>query len=104
MLYRCRTADDFRQFLGNGGLAGLVVDQRKFVDDGTGVVGYKVFRDGNPIPVGITTATVFVDSGLVANSLYTYTVSAYDAASPSNESQASDPPASTTTQAALPRG
>lgn len=74
------------------------------IDDGTGVVGYKVFRDGNPIPVGTTTATVFVDSGLVANSLYTYTVSAYDAASPSNESQASDPPASTTTQAALPPG
>jgi hypothetical protein len=70
-------------------------------DDGTGVVGYKVFRDGNPIPVGTTTTTVFIDTGLVANSRYTYTVSAYDAASPSNESQESDP-ASTTTQAALP--
>jgi hypothetical protein len=65
-------------------------------DDGTGVVGYKVFRDGNPIPVGTTTTTVFMDSGLVANSLYTYMVSAYDAASPSNESQQSDPASAST--------
>jgi len=60
-------------------------------DTGTGVVGYKVFRDGNPVPVGTTTTTVFIDSGLVANSLYSYTVSAFDGASPANESQQSDP-------------
>jgi hypothetical protein len=70
-------------------------------DSGTGVAGYKVFRDGNPIPVGTTSTTAFVDSGLISNTLYTYTVSAYDAASPANESEQSGS-ASATTQAAPP--
>jgi lysophospholipase L1-like esterase len=70
-------------------------------DSGTGVVGYRVYRDGSPTPVGTTTANVFVDSGLDANSQYTYSVSAYDGAFPSNESLQSDP-ISANAQAAPP--
>src|SRR5258706_14116512 len=37
-------ADDFRKFLGDGGLAGLVVDQREAVDHGRGVVARRLHR------------------------------------------------------------
>jgi chitodextrinase len=46
--------------------------------DDTGVVSYRVLRNGSV--VGIPTNRVFNDSGLAANTSYTYTVSAIDAA------------------------
>src|SRR5262249_41125923 len=46
--------------------------------DNVGVAGYRVFRNG--VQVGTATATNFVNSGLAPNTLYSYTVSAYDAA------------------------
>ena len=49
---------------------------------GTGVGGYKVFRNG--IQVGVTRSPSFVDKGLAAETTYAYTVSAYDKASPTN--------------------
>ncbi len=49
---------------------------------GTGVGGYKVFRNG--IQVGVTRSPSFVDSGLTAGTTYAYTVSAYDKALPTN--------------------
>lgn len=49
---------------------------------GTGVGGYKVFRNG--IQVGVTRSPSFIDTGLTASTSYAYTVSAYDKASPTN--------------------
>ena len=45
---------------------------------GSGLVGYRVYRDG--IEVGTTTVASYSDSGLVADTQYSYTVEAYDGA------------------------
>lgn len=42
----------------------------------TGVVGYKIYRDG--VEIGGTTATTYKDLGLISNKTYTYTVRAFD--------------------------
>jgi hypothetical protein len=52
--------------------------------DDTGVVGYVVQRDG--VTVGLTTGPAFVDSGLLPDTVYGYTVFAYDGSG--NESTA----------------
>jgi hypothetical protein len=44
-------------------------------------ITYRVYRDGDPTPVGETTATTFSDTGLAAGLTHTYTVDAVDAAS-----------------------
>ena len=46
--------------------------------DDTGVAGYKIYR--NSTLVGTSATTSYTDSGLTANTQYTYAVSAYDAA------------------------
>jgi len=46
--------------------------------DDVGVAGYKIFRNGTEI--GTRNTTLYSDTGLVANTGYTYTVSSYDAA------------------------
>ncbi len=46
--------------------------------DNVGVKEYQVFRDGNPI--GTVPGTTFIDKNLNANTKYTYTVQAMDAA------------------------
>jgi lysophospholipase L1-like esterase len=50
----------------------------------TGVAGYKVFRDG--ILAGTTSTTGWTDHGLTPNTSYVYKVSAFDKATPTNES------------------
>jgi YVTN family beta-propeller protein len=60
--------------------------------DDVGVTGYRVFRDG--VEVGTATGTTYADSGLTAETTYSYTVSAYDAAG--NESAQSDAANATT--------
>jgi len=45
--------------------------------DNVGIAGYKVFRGG--VLVGNSTTTSYTDTGLAANTQYSYTVSAYDA-------------------------
>jgi uncharacterized lipoprotein YddW (UPF0748 family) len=45
--------------------------------DNVGVAGYKVYRNGALVGTALTNS--FVDSGLVANTAYSYTVSAFDA-------------------------
>ena len=52
--------------------------------DNVAVAGYRVFQNGTA--VATTATTSYADSGLAANTLYTYTVSAYDGATPPNES------------------
>lgn len=53
--------------------------------DNVGVTGYKILRNGTQ--VGTATSTTFSDTGLVPQTSYSYTVSAYDAAN--NQSTAS---------------
>ena len=55
--------------------------------DNSGVVGYKVYRDGGNQFIADVKTTYFKDAGLLPNTTYTYTVTAYDAND--NESQKS---------------
>jgi len=61
--------------------------------DNAGVAGYNVFRNGGQ--VGTSTSTNYTDTGLAAETTYSYTISAYDYAS--NNSAQSSPPATATT-------
>src|SRR5262249_31120639 len=55
-------------------------------------ITYRIYRDGDPTPIGQTTATQFQDTGLPPASSHTYTVDAVDAAgNPSAMSGTSDP-------------
>ncbi len=49
-------------------------------DTGTGVAGYNIYRDGNLTPIATVTGTTYSDTGLAAETLYSYQVSAVDAA------------------------
>jgi len=70
-------------------------------DVGGGLVaGYRVYRDGAPV-VSVTSGTSYSDTGRAASTTYSYTVLAYDNASPANESAQSSPPVSVTTPANL---
>jgi len=61
------------------------------------VAGYKIFRDGNSTPIAtVTDGTTYSDTGLTANTTYVYTVSAFDNASPTNESVVSSQASATT--------
>ena len=68
--------------------------------DDTAVTGYRVFRDG--VEVDTTATAEFTDTGLVAETTYAYTVSAFDAAA--NESAQSTPPVEATTDPVVPPG
>ena len=67
--------------------------------DNVGVTGYKSFRNG--VQIAASTANSFSDTGLTANTTYSYTVSAYDAAG-NNSAQSSS--VSVTTQSASTSG
>jgi len=47
---------------------------------GSGLAGYNVYRNGSATPTAQTTGTTFTDTGLTANTTYTYTVKARDGA------------------------
>ncbi|MBZ5537623.1 MAG: IPT/TIG domain-containing protein [Acidobacteriia bacterium] len=64
--------------------------------DDVGVTGYKIFQNGTQ--VNTATGTSYQDTGLTPSTLYTYTVSAYDAA---NHNSAQSLPASAWTQSAV---
>ena len=70
-------------------------------DAGSGVAGYRVFRNGGGTPVATVTGTRYTDSGLAPQTEYGYAVSAYDGASPANISPLSAT-AIATTQAPPP--
>ena len=60
--------------------------------DNVGVAGYKIFRAGSQI--GTSVSTTYSDTGLTPNTLYSYTVLAYDA--PGNQSSQSTAGTATT--------
>lgn len=62
---------------------------------GSGVAGYRIYRNGGATPLVSVPGTSYADTGLTANTAYTYRVSAYDAAG--NESDPSSPGVSVTT-------
>jgi lysophospholipase L1-like esterase len=70
-------------------------------DVGTGVAGYRIYRDANPIPVAVTSSTEYLDTGLASGTSYSYAVTAFDGAVPANASDPS-PPASAVTALAQP--
>ena len=55
---------------------------------GSGVAGYRIYRDGSGAPIAEVGSgnTSYRDTGLSPNTNYSYTVSAFDAATPENES------------------
>ncbi|HUO68754.1 MAG TPA: GDSL-type esterase/lipase family protein, partial [Gammaproteobacteria bacterium] len=65
-------------------------------DSGSGVGGYNVFRNGTK--VATTTSTSYSDTGLTSNTLYTYTVTAFDRVTPNHNESAQSAPSSATTQ------
>jgi uncharacterized repeat protein (TIGR03806 family) len=65
-------------------------------DSGTGVAGYRIFRDGGSAAIATVTTTSYTDTGLAAATAYTYTVRAFDGATPANESAGSASVSATT--------
>src|SRR5262249_19751619 len=47
--------------------------------DNVGVAGYRIYRNGSVAPVATVTGSTYQDTGLSANTTYSYTVAAYDA-------------------------
>ena len=57
------------------------------IDLGGGTVaGYNIYRNGGDTPIATVTDTGYSDTGLTAETIYSYTVSAFDNALPINES------------------
>lgn len=69
-------------------------------DAGTGVAGYRVFRDGDDTPIAEVRITNYLDTALEPNTSYVYTVRAYDGAATPNVSALS--PVATATTLPLP--
>jgi uncharacterized repeat protein (TIGR03806 family) len=65
-------------------------------DAGSGVAGYRVFRNGGATAVATVTSLSWLDTGLAANTTYSYTVRAFDGATPPNESGSSTAASATT--------
>jgi uncharacterized repeat protein (TIGR03806 family) len=77
----------------------VVLDWVASVDPGagaTGVGGYRIFRNGGATPIGTSTGTTYTDTGLTPNTLYDYTVLAFDLATPPHASAQSGPVSVTT--------
>ncbi|HET9330913.1 MAG TPA: PQQ-dependent sugar dehydrogenase, partial [Steroidobacteraceae bacterium] len=71
---------------------------------GSGVGGYFVYRNGNTTtPIATVSGTSFTDTGLTANTTYTYQVAAFDRATPVNVSAPSSA-FSATTQSTVASG
>ncbi len=67
-------------------------------DAGAGLAGYRVFRNGGATPVAtvMPPTVTFTDTGLTPSTQYSYTVSAFDLASPANTSALSAAATATT--------
>jgi unsaturated chondroitin disaccharide hydrolase len=62
--------------------------------DNVGVAGYRVYRDGGAAPIATTASTSYVDGGRAPSTMYSYAVTAFDAAG--NQSALSAPATATT--------
>jgi glucose/arabinose dehydrogenase len=71
-------------------------------DAGTGIGGYRIFRDAGATPITTVTTTTYTDGNLTAATTYSYTVRAFDQATPANESAASVAASATTSAAPSP--
>ncbi len=74
----------------------ILVSWTASTDVGTGVAGYRVFRNGDAAVLATVTATTYTDTNLAPNTSYSYTVRAFDGATPANVSAASGPISATT--------
>jgi uncharacterized repeat protein (TIGR03806 family) len=74
----------------------VLVSWTASTDAGAGVAGYRVYRDGSMVALASVTTTSYTDNALVANTLYSYTVRAFDSATPPNESALSGSVSATT--------
>ena len=74
----------------------VLVSWSASTDAGTGVAGYRVFRDGSATVLATVTATNYTDNTAAAGTTYGYTVRAFDGATPANVSAASAPAIATT--------
>jgi glucose/arabinose dehydrogenase len=70
--------------------------------DASGISGYRVFRDGGATAVTTVTATSYTDTGLTANTAYSYTVLSVDSAATPNVSAPSAAAGATTQSAPGP--
>ena len=68
---------------------------------GPGIGGYYVYRNGAQVG-NVTSGTSYLDSGLSANTQYSYTVEAYDTADPPDVSAASSTATATTSSTGSP--
>ena len=82
----------------------IVVSWQASTDTGTGVAGYRVFRNDGATPVATVTGTSLADGGLTPATRYTYTVRAFDGANPPNESVTSAAATATTPTASPTSG
>jgi glucose/arabinose dehydrogenase len=78
------------------------LDWQPSTDAGTGVAGYRVFRNGGTAPVATVAGTTHTDAGLTPSTTYTYAVRAFDGATPANESAVSASVSATTAPASSP--
>ena len=82
----------------------IAVSWQASTDAGSGMAGYRVYRNGAATPLASVATTTYTDSGLAPSTRYSYTVRAYDRASPANESALSAPAAATTDAVAAGSG
>jgi uncharacterized repeat protein (TIGR03806 family) len=83
--------------------ARIQLDWQASTDAGTGVAGYRIYRDGGATPIATVAGTSYLDNGLTPATTYSYTVRAFDGATPANLSETSAA-ASATTSAATAGG
>jgi uncharacterized repeat protein (TIGR03806 family) len=74
----------------------ILISWTASTDSGTGVAGYRLFRDGGTTPIATVTTTSYTDDSLVAATTYDYTVLAFDGATPPNVSAQSGAVSATT--------
>ena len=73
------------------GLAGTAVSATRIdltwsaSSDNIAVAGYRVYRDGGSTPIATVTGTSYSNTGLAANTAYSYTVAAFDASGNASE-------------------
>ncbi|MGB7739586.1 MAG: PQQ-dependent sugar dehydrogenase [Steroidobacteraceae bacterium] len=64
----------------------IIVSWQPSADSGAGVAGYHVFRNGGVTAIAVVSNTSYTDGGLTPATQYSYSVRAFDAATPANES------------------